>query len=77
MSKKAAEHHKQASEHLTHAARHHGEAAKHDWRNEPGEADTVVTDRFTVGHDAAHAPDHDAAEETDDYAWAPGRADPR
>jgi hypothetical protein len=55
----------------------HGEAAEHDWRDEPGEADTVVTDRFTVGHDAAHARDHDAAEETDDYAWAPGRADPR
>ena len=30
-----------------------------------------------VGPDAGHAPDHDAAEETDDYAWAPGRADPR
>ena len=55
----------------------HGEVAEHDWPDEPGEADTVVTDRFTVGHDAAHAPDHDAAEETDDYAWAPGRADPR
>jgi hypothetical protein len=55
----------------------HGEAAEHDWPDQPGEADTVVTDRFTVGHDAAHAPDHDAAEETDDYAWAPGRADPR
>jgi hypothetical protein len=54
-----------------------GEAAKHDWPDAPGEADTVVTDRFTVGHDAAHASDHDPAEETDDYAWAPGRADPR
>jgi hypothetical protein len=54
-----------------------GEAAKRDWPDAPGEADTVVTDRFTVGHDAAHASDHDPAEETDDYAWAPGRADPR
>jgi Family of unknown function (DUF6049) len=44
-----------------------------DWRGDRGEADNVVTG----GSASGHAPAHDAAEETDDYAWAPGRADPR
>jgi hypothetical protein len=42
----------------------------------PGEADTVVAEAPATGRPTAHS-DHDAAEETDDYAWAPGRADPR
>jgi len=44
-----------------------------DWRGDRGEADNVVTGGAASGH----APAHDGAEETDDYAWAPGRADPR
>jgi Family of unknown function (DUF6049) len=44
-----------------------------DWSDDQGEADNVVTGGPTSGH----APAHDAAEETDDYAWAPGWADPR
>jgi Family of unknown function (DUF6049) len=44
-----------------------------DWSDDRGEADNVVTGGPTSGH----APAHDAAEETDDYAWAPGWADPR
>ena len=68
-------------------------AGRPDWRNEPEEADNVVADGFTGEHtrDGAsrhatgHAPDqvghrasgHDAAEGTDDYAWAPGRTDRR
>jgi hypothetical protein len=43
----------------------------------PGEADTVVAEAPATGRPTAHASDHDAAEDTDDYAWAPGRADPR
>jgi hypothetical protein len=39
-----------------------------------GEADTVVAETPATGHTTAS--DH-TAEETDDYAWAPGRADPR
>ncbi len=45
----------------------------HDWRDDRGEADNVVAG----GSASGHAPAHDAAEETDDYAWAPGWADPR
>jgi len=44
-----------------------------DWSDDQGEADNVVTG----GPASGHAPAHDAAEETDDYAWAPGWADPR
>jgi Family of unknown function (DUF6049) len=44
-----------------------------DWRADRGEADNVVTG----GSASGHAPAHDAAKETDDYAWAPGWADPR
>jgi Family of unknown function (DUF6049) len=46
-------------------------------RQDPGEADTVVGQAPDTGRTTAHASDHDAAEEPDDYAWAPGRADPR
>jgi hypothetical protein len=48
-------------------------ADEHDWGDDRGEADNVVTG----GPASGHPPGHDAAEETDDYAWAPGRADPR
>ena len=48
-------------------------ADEHDWGDDRGEADNVVTG----GPASGHPPAHDAAEETDDYAWAPGRADPR
>jgi hypothetical protein len=51
-------------------------AEPHDDEN-PGEADTVVAEAPATGRPTSHASDHDAAEETDDYAWAPGRADPR
>jgi len=47
-------------------------AAGRDWRADRGEADNVVTGGAASGH----TPAHDAAKETDDYAWAPGRADP-
>jgi hypothetical protein len=46
-------------------------------RQDPGEADTVVGQAPATGRTTAPASDHDAAEEPDDYAWAPGRADPR
>ena len=68
-------------------------AGQPDWPNEPEEADNVVADGFTAEHadDGAgrqasgRAPDqagsqatgHNAAEGTDDYAWAPGRTDRR
>jgi Family of unknown function (DUF6049) len=68
-------------------------AGRPDWPNEPEEADNVVADGFTADHagdgagrhgsgraldQAGHrAIGHDAAEGTDDYAWAPGRADRR
>jgi Family of unknown function (DUF6049) len=64
-----------------------------DWPNEPEEADNVVADGFTAEHagDGAgrqaggrasdqagsQATGHNAAEGTDDYAWAPGPADRR
>jgi Family of unknown function (DUF6049) len=48
-------------------------AGEHDWRDDRGKADNVVTGDPASGH----PPARDAAEETDDYAWAPGRADPR
>jgi hypothetical protein len=48
-------------------------AAGPDWRDEPDEADNVVADDRAAGH----AGGHDPAEETDDYAWTPGRADRR
>jgi hypothetical protein len=48
-------------------------ADEHDWGDDRGKADNVVTG----GPASGHRPAHDAAEETDDYAWAPGRADPR
>jgi hypothetical protein len=48
-------------------------AAGPDWRDEPDEADNVVADAGAAGH----ASGHDPAEETDDYAWTPGRADRR
>jgi Family of unknown function (DUF6049) len=44
-----------------------------DWSDGRGEADNVVPG----GPISGHAPAHDAAEETDDYARAPGWADPR
>jgi hypothetical protein len=44
-----------------------------DWSGDRGEADNVVTGSPTSGH----PPAHDPAEETDDYARAPGWADPR
>jgi hypothetical protein len=49
------------------------DAGGRDWRDDRGEADNVVTESSASGH----PPAHDAAEETDDYAWAPGWADPR
>ncbi len=49
------------------------DAGRPDWHNEPEEADNVVQDGFTPDH----ASGHDAAEGTDDYAWAPRRADRR
>jgi hypothetical protein len=68
-------------------------AGRPDWPNEPEEADNVVADGFTADHagDGAgrqasdrasdqadrQATGHNAAEGTDDYAWAPGRADRR
>jgi len=68
-------------------------AGRPDWPNEPEEADNVVADGFTADHarDGAgrhgsgrasdqagyQASGHDAAEGTDDYAWAPGRPDRR
>jgi Family of unknown function (DUF6049) len=68
-------------------------AGRPDWPNETEEADNVVADGYTADHvgdgtgrhgsgrasdEAGHqASGHDAAEGTDDYAWAPGRADRR
>jgi hypothetical protein len=49
------------------------DAGRPDWHGEPEEADNVVQDGFTPDH----ASGHDAAEGTDDYAWAPRRADRR
>jgi hypothetical protein len=49
------------------------DAGRPDWHNEPEEADNVVQDGLTPDH----ASGHDAAEGTDDYAWAPRRADRR
>jgi hypothetical protein len=49
------------------------DAGRPDWHNEPEEADNVVQDGFTPDQ----ASGHDAAEGTDDYAWAPRRADRR
>jgi Family of unknown function (DUF6049) len=49
------------------------DAGRPDWHNEPGEADNVVQDGLAPDH----ASGHDAAEGTDDYAWAPRRADRR
>jgi len=54
-----------------------GRRAEPEGGENPGEADTVVAEAPATGRPTAHASDHDAAEETDDYAWAPGRADPR
>jgi hypothetical protein len=54
-----------------------GDGAEPEDDENPGEADTVVAEAPATGRPTAHASDHDAAEETDDYAWAPGRADPR
>jgi Family of unknown function (DUF6049) len=54
-----------------------GRRAEPEDGENPGEADTVVAEAPATGRPTAHASDHDAAEETDDYAWAPGRADPR
>jgi Family of unknown function (DUF6049) len=51
-----------------------GDRPRHE---EHGEADTVGAEAPATGRTTAHASDHDAAEETDDYAWAPGWADPR
>jgi hypothetical protein len=51
-----------------------GDRPRHEER---GEADTVGAEAPATGRTTAHASDHDAAEETDDYAWAPGWADPR
>jgi Family of unknown function (DUF6049) len=48
-------------------------AGGHDWRDDRGEADNVVTGNPASGR----PPAHDAGEETDDYARAPGWADPR
>jgi Family of unknown function (DUF6049) len=45
-------------------------AAEPGWRDEPDEADNVVAD-------GSRASGHDPAEETDDYAWTPGRGDRR
>jgi hypothetical protein len=68
-------------------------AGRPDWPNEPEEADNVVADGFTAEHAGdgvgrqasgrasdqagSQATGHKAAEGTDDYAWAPGRADRR
>jgi hypothetical protein len=68
-------------------------AGQPDWPNEPEEADNVVADGFTAEHAGdgvgrqasgrasdqagSQATGHKAAEGTDDYAWAPGRADRR
>jgi Family of unknown function (DUF6049) len=54
-----------------------GRRAEPEDGENPGEADTVVGQAPATGPPTAHASDHDAAEDTDDYAWAPGRADPR
>jgi Family of unknown function (DUF6049) len=47
--------------------------AEPDRRDEPDEADNVVADDRAAGH----ASGNDPAEETDDYAWTPGRSDRR
>jgi hypothetical protein len=44
------------------------------WPDKPDEADNVVADG---GEASSRAGAHDPAEETDDYAWAPGRSDRR
>jgi hypothetical protein len=50
-----------------------GTAAEPGWRDEPEQADNVVAD----GRADGRASGHDPAEETDDYAWTPGRTDRR
>jgi hypothetical protein len=48
------------------------------WPDKPDEADNVVADGSEAGGGAGDdASAHEPAEETDDYAWAPGRADRR
>ena len=74
------------------AGRASHDAALHqpDWPAEQEEADTVMSDQFTTGRfttgrtrtgriTTGHANGHDPseAEETDDYAWAPGWTDRR
>jgi len=44
---------------------------------DPEGADNVEASDLAAGHTTDHASADNAAEETDDYAWAPGRADPR
>jgi uncharacterized protein DUF6049 len=44
------------------------------WPDKPDEADNVIADGGEAG---GRASAHDPAEETDDYAWAPGRSDRR
>jgi Family of unknown function (DUF6049) len=51
-----------------------GPADQPGWPDKPDEADNVVADGGEAG---GHAGAHDAAEEPDDYAWAPGRSDRR
>jgi hypothetical protein len=71
-------------------APHDTGAGQRDWPAEQEEADTVMSDRFTTGRlttgrtrtgriTTGHANGHDPseAEETDDYAWAPGWTDRR
>jgi Family of unknown function (DUF6049) len=58
------------------------QAAGPDQRGEPDGADNVMADGLGMGRHVSdpagqHASAHEPAEDTDDYAWAPGRADLR
>jgi hypothetical protein len=50
-----------------------------EWGDEPKEPDTVVSDRIKPGRTSRErmATGHDPAEESNDYAWTPGRTDRR
>ncbi len=63
---------------------HDAAAGRSDWHDEPGEADTVVSDGTTTGRTITGRSGpgrtnvgREPAEETDDYAWAPGWTDRR
>ncbi len=52
-------------------------AGERGWHDDQREADNVGAEGPSTGHATTPASDQQAAEEADDFAWAPGWADPR